>query len=372
MTGLLIMIRIAIFFKNFASIILLMSTLPSASWAIDIETRSLDELYTVALKEGGEFVLRAGGDKPDQIDYYLDKFKKRFPKLKVTHTVDVSINHAPRYDNARAAGGEENVPDVIQFQTLHDFHYYVEHNLLDAYKPKNWDKVFPDQKDPHGRWTGLYGVTFSNYVNPDVLGNAKAPRDALDYLDPALKGKVILTYPHDDDAVLYQFWNLKEAYGWEYLEKLVATEPTWVRGTAWPYVAINNSWYGASFTTFWAFEPFPNSKNQFLLPEKDYFLTWFQTAAIPTQAKHKAAAKLYLNWMLSEEFQSTWLQFPVRRDIEASGGQKTVLHHNTSPGDFHRWMLKRDTVERFRMQLLQLIGPAEGPTPIDIDYSIKP
>ncbi|MEO0901765.1 MAG: hypothetical protein AAFY00_06960, partial [Bacteroidota bacterium] len=47
---------------------------------VEIETKPLDELYKDALEEGGEFVLRAGGDKPDQIDYYLDKFKKRFPK----------------------------------------------------------------------------------------------------------------------------------------------------------------------------------------------------------------------------------------------------------------------------------------------------
>ena len=127
---------------------------------VEIETKSLDELYKDALEEGGEFVLRAGGDKPDQIDYYLDKFKKRFPKLKVTHTVDVSINHAPRYDTAREAGGKKNVPDVIQFQTLHRFTYYTEQGFLDSYKPKNWDKVFPDYKDPHGHWTGLYGVTF--------------------------------------------------------------------------------------------------------------------------------------------------------------------------------------------------------------------
>ncbi|MEM7427286.1 MAG: extracellular solute-binding protein [Pseudomonadota bacterium] len=224
----------------------------------------------------------------------------------------------------------------------------------------------------HGRWTGLYGVTFSNYVNMEMVGNGKAPRDALDYLDPALKGKVILTYPHDDDAVLYQFWNLKKKYGWGYLEKLVASKPTWVRGTAMPYVAINNGWYAASFTTFWAFEPFPDSKTRFMLPKEDYFLTWFQTGAIPTQAKNKAAAKLYLNWMLSKEFQAKWLQFPVRLDVEAPGGYKSVLHHNTSPGDFHRWMLKRDKVERFRMQMIQLIGPVHGPTPVDVDYSVKP
>ena len=339
---------------------------------VEIESKTLEQLYEEAIKEGGEFVLRAGGDKSDQIDYYLDMFKKRFPKLKVTHSVDVSINHAPRYDNARAAGGKQNIPDVIQFQTLHRFTYYTEQGFLDSYKPINWDKVFPDYKDPHGHWTGLYGVTFSNYVNTDVIAKDKIPRDALDYLDPALKGKVILTYPHDDDAVLYQFWNLKEMYGWEYLQKLVDTKPVWVRGTAMPYVAINKGWYGASFTTFWAFEPIPGMNTKFQFPEKDYFLTWFQAAGIPKEAKHKAAAKLYLNWMLSEEFQGKWLQFPVRRDVEAPAGYKNVHNHNTSPADFHRWLLKRDIVERFRMQMLHLIGPVKGPTPIDIDYNIKP
>lgn len=230
--------------KYFILILLALTTLAgysqtlNGSASVEIETRTLDQLYQAALDEGGEFVLRAGGDKSDQIDYYLDMFKARFPKLKVTHSVDVSINHAPRYDNARAAGGETNIPDVIQFQTLHRFTYYTEQGYLDSYKPKNWDKVFPDYKDPHGHWTGLYGVTFSNYVNTDMIAENKAPRDALDYLAPELRGKVILTYPHDDDAVLYQFWNLKEMYGWEYLEKLVATEPVWTRGTAMPMLQL--------------------------------------------------------------------------------------------------------------------------------------
>ncbi|MEO0438229.1 MAG: ABC transporter substrate-binding protein [Pseudomonadota bacterium] len=345
-----------------------------ASAASAMETKSLDELYADALAEGGEFVLRAGGDKDDQIDYYFDKFKARFPKLKAIHSVDVSLNHAPRYDNARASSNDELVPDVIQFQTLHDFEYYAERDLLVPYKPKHWDKVFPDHKDPHGRWTSVYGVTFSNYVNLDLV--EKPPRDALDYLDPALKGKLILTYPHDDDAVLYQFWNLKEQYGWEYLEKLVANDPVWVRGTAMPYVAVNNGWYAASFTTFWAFqsteESAEESNTRFLLPQNDYFLTWFQTAAIPTQARNKAAAKLYLNWMLSEEMQGTWLQFPVRYDIEAPAGYQSVLNHNTSPGDFRRFMMRRAELERFRLQMRQLIGEAHGPTPVAMDYSVKP
>ncbi|WP_209000590.1 hypothetical protein [Labrenzia sp. DG1229] len=118
--------------------------------------------------------------------------------------------------------------------------------------------------------------------------------------------------------------------------------------------------------------PWVGSDTRLVLPEEDYFLTWFQVAAIPTDAKNKAAAKLYLNWMLSAEFQGKWLQFPVRMDIEAPGGYKSVQHYNTSPADFHRFMLKRDLVERFRLQIEQLVGPVEGPAPLEMNYSIKP
>ena len=341
-------------------------------FATEIEKRSIDELYAAAIAEGGEFVLRAGGDKADQADYYLNMFKARFPKIKVTHSVDLSFYHASRYDNARHGVGKGDIPDVIQFQTLHDYDYYTERGLLEAYKPRNWEKIYPDYKDPHGHWVGIFGVAFSNMINIKVIDEDKAPRDAMDYLDPALKGKVILVYPHSDDAVLYQFWNLKEKYGWDYLEKLVATKPKWIRGTSMPYVAINNGWDGASFTTSWAFVPYPKSNARFMLPKKDYFLTWFQTAAIPVDAKNKAAAKLYLNWILSKDFQGKWLQFPVRMDVKSPGGYGPVRAYNTSPADFHRFMLKREMVERFRLQMEQLIGPIEGPAPLEMDYSVKP
>ena len=62
----------------------------------------------------------------------------------------------------------------------------------------------------------------------------------------------------------------------------------------------------------------------------------------------------------------------LARPLEAPGGYKSVQHHNTSPADFHRFMLKRDMLERFRLQLLQLVGEVEGAQPIEIDYSVKP
>jgi ABC-type Fe3+ transport system substrate-binding protein len=38
------------------------------------------------------------------------------------------------------------------------------------------------------------------YVN-----DAEAPKEYTDFLKPEFKNKLVLTYPNDDDAVLYQF-----------------------------------------------------------------------------------------------------------------------------------------------------------------------
>ncbi|AUQ59005.1 hypothetical protein PhaeoP30_02102 [Phaeobacter inhibens] len=105
----------------------------SSALATEIETKSLEELYAEAVAEGGELVIRAGGDKDDQADYYLDMFKERFPEINVTHSVDLRFYHASRYDNARKDADKSDVPDVIQLQTLHDYEYYAERGLLERY-----------------------------------------------------------------------------------------------------------------------------------------------------------------------------------------------------------------------------------------------
>ena len=332
--------------------------------------RCLDELYAMAKEEGGNLVVWVGGDKPDQQDYIKGLFQKAFPDINIVVEVDLSKLHDARFDNALEGGSY--VSDVLQLQTLHDFTTEKRRACWRHTNPGTGTRSFRLTVIQTGTGPAYTASPSATLSISDMIDEENAPRDALDYLDPALKGKVILTYPHDDDAMLYQFWQLKQKYSWDYLEKLIANDPVWVRGTAMPYVAINSGWYPASFTTFWGLVPFPDSPAKFLLPEEDFFLYWVQSGAIPKNAKNKAAAKLYMSWMLSKDFQGKWLQWPVRVDVKAPGGFKSVQHHNTDPVDFHKFMRNRAMVERFRAQMEQLIGPATGVSPLDADYSSKP
>src|SRR5436309_15289968 len=83
------------------------------------ETRSLDQLYADALREGGRLVVYAGGDTASQQDGTEQAFRTRFPGLNLTTVVGYSKFHDARVDNQIATG--TLIPDVVALHTLHDF-----------------------------------------------------------------------------------------------------------------------------------------------------------------------------------------------------------------------------------------------------------
>lgn len=56
----------------------------------EVETKSLDELYKDALAEGGQLVVKAGGDEKNQQDGLVQDFQQQFPGITLNLTVDLS------------------------------------------------------------------------------------------------------------------------------------------------------------------------------------------------------------------------------------------------------------------------------------------
>ena len=67
------------------------------------------------------------------------------------------------------------------------------------------------------------------------------PRNYGELLDPKWKGKLVLTYPNDDDAIGYLFSQIIGRYGWSWFEGLKKQDVQWVRGTATPGYVIAES-----------------------------------------------------------------------------------------------------------------------------------
>lgn len=326
------------------------------------ESRSLEELHRAALAEGGRLVIYAGGDIPNAYSAVESAFKSRFPGMNIRIVTDLSKYHDARIDLQLARGRLEC--DVAQLQTLQDFDRWKSEGQLLAYKPLDWAGVLPEYRDPDGAFVAIGIIAFSNVVNTDIIPLADAPRDALDYLNPQLKGKLVLTYPHDDDAVLFQFDRIVAAYGWEYIDKLMAQDVEWIRGTMPTGQMVAAGKKAATFTAAGSLAARAGSQVRFQLPKRDVFHSWGQTAAILREAPNKASAKLYMSWMCSKEATAArTTQWSVRSDVAPAGGYGPLSAYNTDPQNFRRFMQDRARIERLKTQFEELIGPAQGPNP---------
>ncbi len=326
------------------------------------ETRSLDELHRAAMAEGGKLVVYAGGDVPNAYAGWENAFKARFPGMQIRIVADLSKYHDARIDQQLARGRLE--ADIAMLQTLHDFDRWKAAGQLLAYKPLDWDALLPDTRDAEGAFHSIGIFAFSNNCNINLIAADQAPRDALDYLDPKLKGRLVLTYPHDDDAVLYQFDRIVGLHGWDYMDRLLTQDVQWIRGTVPARLVVQRGEKAATFTASGSLNPQPNSPLRFQLPRHEAFLSWPQTAAILAEARHKEAARLFLSWMASREATvARTAQWTVRRDVPAAQGFGPVTEYNTALSAFRVFMRDRARVERLKSQFELLIGAPQGVNP---------
>lgn len=324
--------------------------------------QTLQDLHQAALKEGGTLTVYAGGDEVTQGFGIKAGFERQFPGMKINIVVDLSKYHDARIEEEFLR--KDLQVDVAHLQTLHDFDDWAARGLLLPYRPIGWEQIPAAYKDPQGRFTGLFMLTFANSYNKNLVKAENAPRDYADFLKPEFRNRIIIAFPHDDDAVLYVFDKIVQKYGIGFIGKLQANGVQWVRGTQTPRDAVEVGKYAVSAGTSGAFVPVESANTRFVLPTNDPFLTWAQTGAIFKDAKHPAAAKLYLSWMLSLPMQSTPRQFPLRKDVQPLPGYKPIEQYNTSPEDFRAFMRDRARVERLKSLFERLIGPVQGISPL--------
>ncbi|MDF3147356.1 MULTISPECIES: ABC transporter substrate-binding protein [unclassified Streptomyces] len=327
------------------------------------EQDQLQALYRAAKAEGGKVTVYMGGDAPGQWDALSAAFAQQFPDVKLHLVTDLSKYHDARIDNQLAAG--HLVADAAILQTTQDFDRWKKHGDLLKYKPVGWDKVFTNAKDKDGYYTGVFYGAFSYVVNTKQLPANAGDFKGTDLLKPEYKNKLILTYPNDDDAVLFGYKQIVDEYGWDYLAHLVEQNPKLIRGVPGSAAGVASGDYLAAVAVGGDARP---SGTQ-VFSDSERFNSWAQRGAIFKQAPHKAGAKLFMSWLNSQSTQehaiATWT-WSVRKDVAPPTGLKPLAsYRNTDPKAFAKFMSNRAAVERFRSQVELYFGQVKGTDPGD-------
>ncbi|KAF7861394.1 hypothetical protein EAF04_007959 [Stromatinia cepivora] len=318
-----------------AARLLALSSILGTSFArvkpVTVDTSSIDQLYVEALKEDQKLVVASGGDAGIQGQRIRAAWAARFPKISLDLTVDVSKYHDSRIDRAYRANNE--TVDIAILQTLNDFQRWKEADRLLFYKPQTFDDLYSGEKDLDGAFLPIGVYSFGTFIyDSTAVSESEVPTNYADLLDPKWKGKIVATYPNDDDAVGYLFSIIIEKYGFEWLDGLAAQDVQWVRGTATPGFVIqdnhNNANASASGSSpkgrVLSFTTYPPSNETYIhstqpkAPEQH--MAWTQTAAAFASTKRPLTAKLFLAWLTSDEYQSASTSGSVRKSLDIGGG----------------------------------------------------
>jgi ABC-type Fe3+ transport system substrate-binding protein len=197
------------------------------------------------------------------------------------------------------------------------------------------------------------------------LNASSIPPTFESFQDPIWKSKLILTYPNDDDAVAYLFSLIISKYGHSWLANLAANDVQWVKGTAssvYELTRLHNSTDSSRALTFTTGRAGPESWWGTSTPD-DQYVTWAQTGAILAGTPRPEAARLFMSWIASSEFQAkqSSTQYALQSDETSP-----LLSNRTQLSGFRLFEQNRATVEWWKNQFEDAIGTPQGPSPLAV------
>ncbi|KAK4499270.1 hypothetical protein PRZ48_009783 [Zasmidium cellare] len=355
----------------------LTSALASAQFTptVPIDDRSLSDIYAAARREYTSNSTRPlqvfwGGDAGDQGDGIRTAWAQQFPDIPLNLTVILSKYADTRLDEAFYEGTEYPVVDVAALQTLRDFPRWKTQNRLVYYKPANWEDLLANENDPDGAFLAFSIYSFGTiYFDSSKVSADDVPSTFESFADPRWKGKLILTYPNDDDAVAYLFSLIVSHYGFGWLRALAANDVQWVRGTGTPIFELErqhndtSSKRALTFTSGSGSSASWGGSKAVEPPEK--IMSWPQTVATFAGTPQPETAKLFVSWLVSNDRQNGSSP-SVLNSLNEANGVSPYTSNTTIFSGFRTFETDRAGVEWWKNVFEEALDTPQGPDPLAV------
>ncbi|MGY1660559.1 extracellular solute-binding protein [Geodermatophilus sp. SYSU D00705] len=290
----------------------------------------LDALVEAAQAEGTLNVIAL---PPEWANYgeMIDTFSEKYDIEVVSALPDGSSQD--ELNAVTSQRGQDRAPDVLDLGTAFARQAQAQ-DLLAPYRVQTWDDIPEDQKDPEGHWYNDYGGYISIGCNATVV--AQCPATFAELLDPRYAGQVALNGNPTQAAAAFAgvwaaalanggdlddigpgidfFGQVKDAGNWNPVEITPAT----ILSGETP-ISIDWDYNNAALTDDLTAQ---GAQWQVAVPTDGLFGGYY-SQAISRFAPHPAAARLWQEFLYSDEGQNIWLNGgarPVRLPVMQEAG----------------------------------------------------
>jgi len=223
---------------------------------------------------------------------------------------------------------KNRTPQCDVFSTTDISHMPVlkERKEITPFKPENAAQLLPEfqrlSDDGYAYVTNAARLLL--IYNTNKVSPAEAPRAWTDLLDPKWKGKVATGHPAFSGCTGVWVVGMRKLYGWRYFEQLARNNPRIGRSGVDPVTLVTAG--EASVGLAAAGNAYPSAERgnpMGISYPTDGLSLCVMPSAIPANAPHLNAAKLFMEWLLSQGY---------ARLVAADGTEPTVGGVPPRPG----------------------------------------
>jgi iron(III) transport system substrate-binding protein len=259
----------------------------------------------------------------EEVVDYLKAAKKDLPDLDIQSirlsTGELGARMLAERDNPQA--------DCIWGWAVTNMSEFIPKGMLMPYKPKDWDMIPNQFKDPEGYWTAIDLYAAALVPNTKVLEakNLPMPKGWHDLLDPVYKGMLIMPNPASSGTGFLQVASLlvlldpdyknkpvEENKAWDFLKELDKNMGQYIKSGSKPakLTAAGEYAVGCSFAFVYSSLKKQGSPVALVMPEEGagYEL---EANALLKGARHEAAAKKFLDWAISKMAMEEYAKFKL-------------------------------------------------------------
>lgn len=289
----------------------------SAGNAGPVPTATSDSLAADAKKEGA-LVWYTSNTRPNATDI-VQRFEAKYPGIKVDLFQAGGSQILSKVAAELTAGGLK--ADVVDYSDGAAIIGQARDGLFARFANEKWDSIPASLKDPNGAWvsSGAF-LTATLAYNTSAVKEADAPKSWKDLLDPKWKGKVTMGSPNYAGTALTTLAAWDQKLGSDYVDKLGKnglgvsqsfgdTENAVVSGQS-PIAVV---------LSFRAYTDQAAGKPIKVITPAEGQVELITTMGINAKAQHPKAARLFENFIFSDESQQKLAQghyFPARTDLK--------------------------------------------------------